>query len=64
MTVANIQALKAYFPTPIDEGEDGFYRGNTAHLPAIDERLYRNEFRENYYSFEWGDALFVIIDPF
>ena len=59
--VANIQARKAYNPTPI---EDGFYSGNIDPLAAIDEATYGDEYREDYYAWEWGDALFVVIDPF
>ena len=62
--VASIQARKLYYPTPIDEGEGGFYTGNTDPLANIDESVYGDEFREDYYAFEWGDALFVVIDPF
>ncbi len=59
--VASIQARKAYYPTPVS---DGFYTGNTDPLPAIDETKYGNELREDYYAWEWGDALFVVIDEF
>ena len=62
--VASIQARKAYFPTPIDEGPGGFYSGNTDILARIDETTYGDEFREDYYAWEWGDALFVVIDEF
>jgi hypothetical protein len=59
--VGSIQARKAYFPTPIP---DGFYSGNVDPLEAIDEVTYGDQYREDYYAWEWGDALFVIIDPF
>ena len=59
--VGSIQARKMYYPTPVD---DGFYTGNTDPLAAIDESLYGDELREDYYAWEWGDALFVVIDPF
>jgi hypothetical protein len=62
--VADIQARKLFYPTPIDEGEGGFYTGNTNPLAAIDETTYGDEMREDYYAWEWGDALFVVIDPF
>ena len=58
---ASIQARKLYFPTPVT---DGFYSGNPDPLAAIDEAAYGNEFREDYYAWEWGDALFVVFDPF
>lgn len=59
--VADIQARKAFFPTPVD---GDFYSGNTDPLAAIDESVYGDEMREDYYAWEWGDALFVVIDPF
>jgi uncharacterized repeat protein (TIGR02543 family) len=60
--VADIQARKAFFPTPVDDGI--FYTGNTDLLAAIDEAVYGDKLREDYYAWEWGDALFVVIDPF
>ena len=59
--VGSIQARKAYFPTPQN---DGFYSGNTDPLAAIDEATYGDEMREDYYAWTWGDALFVVIDVF
>ena len=62
--LGSVQARKAFFPTPIDQGEGGFYSGNTDILPDIDEAIYGDQYREDYYAWEWGDALFVVIDPF
>jgi phosphodiesterase/alkaline phosphatase D-like protein len=59
--VGSIQARKAYFPTPTN---DGFYSANTDSLARIDETIYGDELREDYYAWEWGDALFVVIDEF
>ena len=59
--VASIQARKAYYPTPVP---DGFYTGNSDPLAAINEATYGDELREDYYAWEWGDALFVVIDEF
>lgn len=43
-----------YFPNPV---ADGFYTGNTnPHSVAGD--------LQNYYAWEWGDALFVVLDPY
>lgn len=39
---------RRYFPNP---RPDGFYSGNPAPL-------------EDYYSWEWGDALFIVLDPY
>lgn len=36
---------------------DGFYTGNEAEAPFVG-------LREDYYAFEWGDALLVVLDPF
>ncbi len=45
---------KKLFPNPTP---DGFYSGNTTELKPIGSV-------ENYYAWEWGDALFVVLDPF
>lgn len=47
-------ARNRFFPQP---APDGFYSGNTEVVPNIG--LLRN-----YYAWEWGDALFVTIDPY
>jgi len=44
-------------PTPAPPVPDGFYSGDTMQVPGVG--LVRD-----YYSFEWGDALFVVIDPY
>ena len=49
-------ARKALFPNP---APDAFYTGNQTAYPEIDGGL-----RENYYAWEWGDALFVVLDPY
>lgn len=59
--LASIQARKAYFPTPID---NGFYSGNINPLEAIDETVYGDKYREDYYAWEWGDALFIVLDEY
>ncbi len=45
---------KKYFPNPMP---DGFYTGNEVKHPTLG-------LLENYYAWEWGDALFVALDPF
>ena len=45
---------KRYFPNPLP---GGFYSGNTTPDP-------RSGPLQNYYSWQWGDALFVVLDPF
>jgi hypothetical protein len=47
-------ARNLYYSEP---APDGFYTGNTEQVPFIG--LLRN-----YYAWEWGDALFVTIDPY
>ena len=59
--VGSIQARKAFYPTPTN---DGFYSGNTDPLAAINVTIYGDKNREDYYAWKWGDALFVVIDPF
>jgi hypothetical protein len=45
---------KRYFPNPFP---DGFYSGNELRGPFTG-------LLENYYAWEWGDALFIVLDPF
>lgn len=45
---------KAYFPNP--EPND-FYSGDTTNFPFVGRR-------GDYYSWEWGNALFVVLDPY
>jgi len=45
---------KRYFPNPVP---DSFYTGNAARDPHAG-------LLEDYYAWEWGDALFVVLDPF
>ena len=45
---------KRYFPNPVP---DSFYTGDTMKHPA-------GGLLQDYYSWEWGDALFVVLDPF
>ena len=48
---------KKYYPNPIP---DGFYTGSTTVTPNIIE----DGLRENYYAWQWGNALFIVIDPY
>lgn len=45
---------KRYFPNPVP---DSFYTGNSA-----EDRF--AGLLQDYYAWEWGDALFVVLDPF
>lgn len=48
-------ARRAYVPNPYP---DGFYQG------CPDASQDGTGLRESYYSWEWGDALFVVLDPY
>ena len=45
---------KRYFPNPIP---DGFYTGNAVKHPEAG-------LLQDYYAWTWGDALFVVLDPY
>jgi hypothetical protein len=57
VALLSVNARKRYYPMPIT---DGFYTGNDDALPGIEG----DHLREDYYAWEWGDALFIVIDPF
>ena len=50
-----VQARQLYFPCPV---AGAFYSGATAADP------YTGAPRDAYYAFQWGDALFIALDPF
>lgn len=50
-------ARKRYFPNPVP---NSFYSGNTDTFSYIDD----DHMLENYYAWNWGDALFIFLDPF
>jgi len=54
LAVWTAQTRKTYFPNPVP---DGFYTGNTKTESFVG-------LRENYYAWTWGDALFVVLDPY
>jgi len=45
---------KKYYPNP---QPDDFYTGNDSDEPFVGKR-------RNYYAWNWGDALFVVLDPY
>jgi len=45
---------KRYFPCPVP---DAFYTGNATKHPLAGEL-------QDYYAWTWGDALFIVLDPF
>ena len=54
----NLKARKAFYPTPVPSS---FYTGNPTPMNYTGGTL---GLLENYYAFEWGDALFITLDPF
>jgi len=66
VAIVGLKARKKYVPNPIP---DAFYSGNTDALPPQFVAEYpalssTDPFREDYYAWQWGDALFVVIDPY
>jgi len=59
IAIAGVKARKLFYPTPIT---DGFYSGNDDLLAEVE--IDGDRHREDYYAWEWGDALFVVIDPY
>jgi hypothetical protein len=45
---------KSYYPVP---AVGSFYSGSAVKAPFVGER-------DSYYAWEWGDALFVVLDPY
>jgi hypothetical protein len=58
LPVLGANARKTYFANPVP---DGFYTGNE---DASTAEIIGDHLKEDYYAFEWGNALFVMIDPF
>lgn len=54
MPVVATNYRKLYYPNP---SPNSFYSGNDSSENFVG-------LRENYYAWEWGDALFVVIDPY
>ena len=57
LPVMSTNALKKYYLNPIP---NDFYTGDTNTYSYLDG----DQLRENYYAWTWGDALFVVIDPY
>ena len=57
--VMGTNARKLYIPNPIP---NQFYSGDTDNWSS--EGVAGDGLRESYFAFEWGDALFVVLDPF
>lgn len=54
----NLKARKAYYPAPTP---NSFYTGNGTPKDYTGGTL---GLLEDYYAWEWGDALFIVLDPF
>ena len=54
LAVWSNQIRRSYFPNPVP---DGFYTGNNVPKPP-------SGLLQNYYAWEWGNALFIVLDPF
>lgn len=54
----DLKARKAFFPAPTP---DSFYSGNPTPKDYAGGTL---GLLEDYYAFEWGEALFIMLDPF
>ncbi|UCE99796.1 MAG: metallophosphoesterase, partial [Planctomycetota bacterium] len=57
LPVIGTNAEKKYFLNPVP---DAFYSGDANTYSYLDG----DHLREDYYSWTWGDALFVVIDPY
>ena len=55
--VLGVNAEKKYYLNPVP---DAFYSGNTDQYSYISG----DHLREDYYAWTWGNALFVVIDPY
>jgi hypothetical protein len=54
LAVWTTRARQRYFLNPVP---DGFYGGDSTEEPFVGRRA-------SWYSWEWGDALFVVLDPY
>lgn len=55
IAIWNTQERQKYFLNPAPDG--AFYTGDTTNHNYVG-------LRENYYSWQWGDALFIVLDPY
>ena len=57
LAVWSANARKQYFLNPVP---DGFYSGDERRDPLLSQ----DGLRESYFAWVWGDALFVVLDPY
>jgi hypothetical protein len=58
LALAGMKYRKLYYPNPVP---DSFYSGNTDTSYGV---IGGDTNQEDYWAWTWGDALFVVIDPF
>ncbi len=58
LALAGMKYRKLYYPNPVP---DSFYSGNTDTSYGV---IGGDALQEDYWAWTWGDALFVVIDPF
>jgi phosphodiesterase/alkaline phosphatase D-like protein len=56
--IMGVNTRKRYYLNP---KPDGFYTGN---MDASQKEIDGDHLKEDYYAFEWGCALFVVLDPY
>jgi hypothetical protein len=54
IAVWGTQERQKYFLNP---SPNSFYKGDTVHHDYVGQR-------ENYYAWQWGDAMFIVLDPY
>ncbi len=54
LAVLSLRFRQMYFPNP---EPDGFYSGNAENDAALG-------LKQDYYAWQWGDALFIVLDPY
>jgi hypothetical protein len=68
--IFSMKARKRYFPLPTPLTAPSFYSANKDPVkpsdvaPGNSHIVGQDQYRESYYAWEWGDALFVVFDPF
>ncbi|HSN95241.1 MAG TPA: metallophosphoesterase [Anaerolineaceae bacterium] len=58
LAIVGMKNRKLMYPNPIP---DDFYTGNT---DMLDTPIGGDGYHEDYFAWQWGDALFVVIDPY
>jgi hypothetical protein len=61
--VMSVNARKNYYPNP-NPSLGSFYTGDKNNSGLGSQAISGDHLLEDYYAFQWGDALFVAIDPY